>query len=281
MSWANEYYEIMEFYFYEPQHLECNRKVGNTLKLGEVLTSLRQKEVPLNHILNIGLHMLPSAALVKLLGYYVLVDNAEFVLQGGDILPRYKIIYPQFENFSQPDIFLSSPRQNIFIELKVKTKTKIEQYLKYLFLHTLDEKHCGYRKKMAFTGAAFCALGLFILSLIFGCKKEERPQFNCFDEPVIAEKTIVAIENRPVTLEWAINGKVIQTMQTIVAPASESQFTTGLWQIGVNGTIVPGGALIINTAHPLVVLLANKDASGAFVVTGVRPFQSKGGSTAA
>lgn len=150
MSWANEYYEIMEFYFSEPQHLGCIRKAGNTLKLNDVLSSLRQKEVPLNHIFNIGLHMLPSAMLVKLLGHYTAIDETEYVLEGGDILHRYKTIYPQFENFSQPDIFLSSPTQNVFIELKVSTKTSSEQYLKYLFLHALDEKYCGHRKKAVF-----------------------------------------------------------------------------------------------------------------------------------
>lgn len=140
MHWTDEYYEIMEFYYWEPQHIGKKKNPQNPKTIEQIHEKLRAKEVPLNHLLNIYLKLLSNGALSSLFSDYLPSQPKEFILEGRDIVDRYKAIYPDFVNFSQPDVFLSSDSHNVFIELKVGSKTSMEQYLKYLFLHCLDER---------------------------------------------------------------------------------------------------------------------------------------------
>src|SRR6267143_915401 len=60
-DWTDEYESIVEFYFWEPQHLNRRAPPGRNPGIDEVLQRLRRKEVPLNHLLGILFRLVPAS----------------------------------------------------------------------------------------------------------------------------------------------------------------------------------------------------------------------------
>jgi hypothetical protein len=143
-SWNDEYYDIIDFYYWEPQHLGKkkydNSKYANVL---EVISHLRKIEVPLNHIFNIFFRLAPNDFTLKLLSHcYGISIKDEFDFQGNK---EWKEYVPN--ELTQPDIFLSGKNTNFAVELKVGSKSTLEQVAKYLILNRLNNSHFGTDKK--------------------------------------------------------------------------------------------------------------------------------------
>src|SRR6267143_2425099 len=66
-DWTDEYESIVEFYFWEPQHLNRRAPPGRNPGIDEVLQRLRRKEVPLNHLLGILFRLVPASLSARLL----------------------------------------------------------------------------------------------------------------------------------------------------------------------------------------------------------------------
>ena len=66
-DWTDEYESIVEFYFWEPQHLNRRAPPGRNPGIDEVLQRLRRKEVPLNHLLGILFRLIPASLSARLL----------------------------------------------------------------------------------------------------------------------------------------------------------------------------------------------------------------------
>src|SRR6267143_6945853 len=67
-DWTDEYESILEFYFWEPQHL--NRRAhtsGKNPGVDVVLDRLRTKEVPLNHLLGLFFRLVPPTLAARVL----------------------------------------------------------------------------------------------------------------------------------------------------------------------------------------------------------------------
>lgn len=129
-SWIDEYDSVAEFYFWEPQHLgRISARSGKNFAV--ILGELRKKEVPLNHLLNYFLHLAPSAMIARI--YRRLLPGSRLVtptLRGREAW--------QDITFCQPDVWLSDPSANAFIELKLGSQLSYSQVFRYAALAAKD-----------------------------------------------------------------------------------------------------------------------------------------------
>lgn len=124
-SWTDFYYSIVEYYFWRPQLIG---RIKHPELAGKRWThweqKLRSQEAPLNHILDLFFHFAPQ----RLLDIYI-----------SELLNRHvtglDLVYPQDGaidyNIVQPDIILRNNNSLIFIEMKVDSKSSLDQFAKY------------------------------------------------------------------------------------------------------------------------------------------------------
>jgi hypothetical protein len=67
-SWTSEYYDIVGFYYWEPQILNRQSKRDEKKSFDDVIARIKRLEVPLNHILNIFFVLAPNSLLQKFFG---------------------------------------------------------------------------------------------------------------------------------------------------------------------------------------------------------------------
>jgi hypothetical protein len=138
-SWTEEYYDIVDHYFWAPDRLgHRSDKERRLKKSSEVLGVLRRIEEPLNHILGIFFALAPSRFVHELFARHAGVTiTDELVLLGRGIQKGYGIA-----DVTQPDFAFDGPSTFVTIEAKVGAgKSSLEQVLKYALLHAMiDEK---------------------------------------------------------------------------------------------------------------------------------------------
>ena len=118
-SWPEFVYRFVEHYRWEPQHLGPDTTA--------FYRKVRSQEVPLNFLANILLHALPPRMSRSMLAIT------------GAISPRgplLRVRNSKDTSFTQADVQLESENERIFVELKVRAKTNLEQAQKYALLHT-------------------------------------------------------------------------------------------------------------------------------------------------
>jgi hypothetical protein len=131
IGWEDHYYDILEFYFAEPQHL--NRlKYGpeKTYKFPKVKKRLQRLEVPLNHIMAQFFLLAPDAFCRAL--FTEMFDRRfehEFVLYGRDVDTEFRL-----ENSVQPDFTFLSDDDVVCMEMKLDARCSVDQILKYALL---------------------------------------------------------------------------------------------------------------------------------------------------
>jgi len=127
-DWSEEYANILEFYFWEPQHL--NRISPSKEKrrpVNEVISALMKREVPLNHQLNFFFRLAPVGLKARWLGsIFPGMEVSEACFQSLLASPIYAAC--------QPDLYLNSRGSRFFVELKVGAKSSMDQLCKYALL---------------------------------------------------------------------------------------------------------------------------------------------------
>ncbi len=117
-SWPEFVYRFVEHYKWEPQHLGPST--------ADFYKKIRSQEVPLNFLFNILLYALPPEASRALL------STSSVVPTDGPVL---HVFNAHDTTFTQADVQLESECERIFVELKVRARTGIEQAQKYAMLH--------------------------------------------------------------------------------------------------------------------------------------------------
>ena len=130
-SWAEVYYEALQFYYYEPMHLGQQKKPGAKYdSAGKVDEGLRRKEVPLNHLIKLFLSLAPVALRNRLFSSALGSPRlGEFQMAGRSVDADYVL-----QNAVQPDFLFKSGNETISIEMKVDAQSDIDQVLKYALL---------------------------------------------------------------------------------------------------------------------------------------------------
>ena len=138
-SWNNEYYDIINFYYWEPQHLGKIKNPNSKIQsIHDALSHIAKMEVSLNHQFNLFFQLLPSVILNDILNK---IDN--------NYISTDKLSYQSIEDINtlnlndatQPDVFFKSNKDLVAIEFKLGTKSSIEQIMKYATLFHFTELH--------------------------------------------------------------------------------------------------------------------------------------------
>ncbi len=143
-TWNTEYYDIMNFYYWEPQHLGKRRYPESAYKSQkDVMAHLKKMEATLNHQFNFFFRLLPESMYLEFFRSVVsglVADNYHY--QSEDDLEGM-----QLNDATQPDILFVGSKSIIGVELKIGAKATFEQVLKYAMLFYFEQKHSGIGKE--------------------------------------------------------------------------------------------------------------------------------------
>jgi hypothetical protein len=144
-TWNHEYYEALEFFFWESQHLGKMKNPTSKYDTPEkVFTHLRTMEVTLNHLFNLFFMLLPKRLMNELFSdLFGTTINDNFFFSSQDT----RTFVNSFGAVTQPDLFFMGKKTLLFIEMKVESKTSLEQFMKYLLLSIITDEHEGKRRR--------------------------------------------------------------------------------------------------------------------------------------
>lgn len=130
--WNTNYYEILQDYYWDPQHLDRGRlkppRFGNDKK---VLWHIHQMEVSLNHLLALFFSLAPRDFIQRLeLAAFGSHSSAAFRQ-----VSLFELRTAHRHDPTQPDVFLVSTDRCLSIEVKIDAKSGLEQVAKYALLH--------------------------------------------------------------------------------------------------------------------------------------------------
>jgi len=146
-NWTEIIYEIYDFLYWEPQHIwKIKNKDSKINSVEKSLNHIKNIEVSLNQILKIFFYFLPNNIFKSFINLKwkkdLLEDNYFFYLKEIEELINW------VNWATQPDFFFIWEKSNIFIEMKINSKSSLEQLMKYIFLHIKDCERTGEDKKL-------------------------------------------------------------------------------------------------------------------------------------
>jgi len=130
-TWVDSYYQALEFFYWEPQHLGRQSKVsGKRLSIQTVNQRLNSLEVTLNHNLDQFFRLAPRALTRRILHSALGRSGAnQLQMHGRSIDTDFALA-----GSVQPDFLFESSEEVISIEMKIEAKSSISQVLKYALL---------------------------------------------------------------------------------------------------------------------------------------------------
>lgn len=141
-NWLDSYYEALEFFYLEPQHLRAKTNATDEAKkrlteiarkstrAEQVINHVRGMEVTLNHNIKQFFLLAPDVFRNNLFGtLFGRVFTKAFELQGRDVDKKFALA-----NCMQPDFLFVSEEEAVSIEMKVKSQCSVDQVLKYALL---------------------------------------------------------------------------------------------------------------------------------------------------
>ena len=131
MTWVDNYYESLEFFYWEPQHLGKKKSPDSKIDtLEKSQNRLRNMEVTLNQNLHQFFLLAPDSFRNELFSQLFRKNfQGDFLLEGRNVDEKF-----QLNNCVQPDFLFNSETQTVALEMKIGAKSSIDQVLKYALL---------------------------------------------------------------------------------------------------------------------------------------------------
>ena len=144
VTWVDSYYEALEFFYWEPQHLgrkkHSNAEFDTTPK---VRKHLRKMEVTLNQNLHQFFLLAPDSLRNELFGrLFRRTLQGCLSLEGRDVDEKFRL-----QNSMQPDFLFTSKAHTVALEMKLGSKSSLTQVLKYALLGLAVELKLGSEKE--------------------------------------------------------------------------------------------------------------------------------------
>jgi len=139
--WNDELYELLEFLFWEPQHIGKTKKVNSGYRnWDEVVRHLEKIEVLLNHHFAFFFNLVSQEKKQLILSDLLKISLKDDFQISSTSTRNFEMI---IKNFTQPDLLFEGLKNVVYIEMKLGAKSNCEQLLKYLILHLLYEEKTG------------------------------------------------------------------------------------------------------------------------------------------
>jgi len=135
-AWNQTYYDLLEFYLFEPQHIAPKPRVDATKRrtVPEAIKRLKRLETPFNHVFSLFFRLAPP----EFIGTIVSAAFADGS-PSHDLASIGREADRKFDlrNTTQPDLLFVGSDAIVCIEMKIDAKTDAEQIFKYaaLFAH--------------------------------------------------------------------------------------------------------------------------------------------------
>lgn len=123
--WTDLYYRVVEHYFWRPQAIgRKSDPEGPSRPWDHWKDKLQSQETPLNHILDFLFHIAPQELLDRVVSALLQrqLSNLQLVAPADGTID-YNVV--------QPDIIVSNSTALVFVEMKVDSKSSIDQFAKY------------------------------------------------------------------------------------------------------------------------------------------------------
>lgn len=150
-TWLQSYYEALQFFYWEPQHLGRKKYATAELDTAEkVAAHLGRIEVTLNHNLSQFFLLAPNRLRRDLFDcLFGSSFGEDFILHGRGVDTTFELV-----NSTQPDLMLTSDEALVSIEMKIGAKSSVTQVLKYALLGLAVELRAGAPRRhyLAFLG---------------------------------------------------------------------------------------------------------------------------------
>lgn len=142
VSWSGLYYDNVEHLLWNPDWIRGLQSDGTPKTIRMLMERFRKLEAPLHHAVQTFLTLAPDRFAAKLLALDPAVSLPLRIIccQKEEYWPidgRKKI---SFLELCQPDIFVEGRGVQVAIEIKAKSKSSLEQVLKYAALMSLSPR---------------------------------------------------------------------------------------------------------------------------------------------
>lgn len=130
-NWIDSYYEALEFFYWEPQHIGRKKHISAEFDtIDKVTAHLRRMEVTLNHNVNQFFLLAPTTLRNDLFQeLFSHTFHHSFLLHGRGVDAQFQLV-----NSVQPDVLFASDAELVSLEMKVGAKSSVSQVLKYALL---------------------------------------------------------------------------------------------------------------------------------------------------
>lgn len=121
-GWTDHYYDFIDHYYWRPNRIGLKKDKTTSKGWGPWLEKLRQYEPALNHMFDLFFHLAPQDLVDDAIGRLVgqPVDGMRLVKLDG--------LNP---NVVQPDMVFFDGLQLVFVEMKVRSTSSVDQFVKY------------------------------------------------------------------------------------------------------------------------------------------------------
>jgi hypothetical protein len=136
--WNEELYELIEFLFWEPQHIGKKKKINSKYEnWNDVIAHLEKIEVLLNHHFSLFFNLISYKQKQSILSNLLKISlDDDFEISSM----RTRNLETIIDNFTQPDLLFEGRENVVYVEMKIGAKSNCAQLLKYLILHILYEE---------------------------------------------------------------------------------------------------------------------------------------------
>lgn len=143
VTWVDSYYEGLEFFYWEPQHLGRKKHADAEFDTApKVRKHLRKMEVTLNQNLHQFFLLAPDSLRNELFGrLFGRTLRGRLSLEVRNVDEKFKL-----QNSTQPDLLFTSEAHTVALEMKVGAKSSLTQVLKYALLGLAVELQHGSEK---------------------------------------------------------------------------------------------------------------------------------------
>jgi hypothetical protein len=137
-AWTKYYYDILDFYYWEPQHIGKIKNPNRKHRTYEdIFDHLGKMEVSLNHQLALFFNIVPESVSNGLLKRMTDGQAKDKYVYESEKTSK---IIEKLNDFTQPDFLFEGKHSLLAIEVKLDSRSSLDQLMKYLFLFVLLKK---------------------------------------------------------------------------------------------------------------------------------------------
>jgi hypothetical protein len=150
LEWNRLYYDSVEHLLWNPSWISGTQPDGKPKTIRMLMERLRGLEAPLHHAFQVFFTLAPSHLISKLLRVSFNTGGPVQVVHSQTAVPMADGNSADLGRLCQPDILIEGPGAHVAVEVKAKSKSSLDQVLKYAAMFLLRGAPQGTRKHLVY-----------------------------------------------------------------------------------------------------------------------------------